>query len=364
MLVEAFDFNLPEENIALRPISPRDTARLLCVQAGGALQNKIVGELPDLLNAGDVLVVNDTKVIPARLEAERHRAGATGSKIEVTLIERLERERRESVRWRCFLKPAKRVKQGDTLHFGELRAEVISRTDGAAEIVFQLKPEEMEVALAQSGAMPLPPYIAAKRKPDARDNEDYQTLFAVHDGAVAAPTAGLHFTPDLKQKLEAKGIQFVTVTLHVGPGTFLPMKADNTKDHVMHSEWGEVTKQAADKLNAAKQDGGKLICVGTTSLRLIESATSDDGLVQPFEGTTDIFITPGYHFKATDKLMTNFHLPKSTLFMLVSAFSGLAEMKNAYHHAIENGYRFYSYGDACLLDCTSKMTAKNKDNDK
>lgn len=377
MKVEAFNFNLPDANIALRPAIPRDSARLLCVsrpqsrpheqtphpKTNSQITDKIITDLPNLLAAGDVLVVNDTKVIPARLEGIRIREGANlgvsegRAKIEITLIERL-----EAVKWRCLLKPAKRVKVGDIIHFSGLKGEIVSRRDaphgggGEAEIIFQIPPEEMETALTQTGAMPLPPYIATKRKPDARDNSDYQTLFALHDGAVAAPTAGLHFTPALRDALIAKGVKIVTVTLHVGAGTFLPMKVDDTHDHVMHSEWGEITDCAAQQINAAKAAGGALICVGTTSLRLIESAAATDGKIAPFCANTDIFITPGYRFKATDRLLTNFHLPKSTLFMLVSAFSGLDEMKTAYTHAIKTGYRFYSYGDACLLDCAKQET--------
>ena len=359
MRVDAFDFTLPEENIALRPARPRDAARLLTIGAGGRLNDHIIKDLPDLLNAGDMLVVNDTKVIPARLTGERRRAKASGAKIEVTLIERL-----ESVIWRCFLQPAKRVKAGDMIYFSdpsgteEVAAHITACNGGEAEIIFQLPPAEMESSLVRIGAMPLPPYIASKRRPDAEDFDDYQTLFACHDGAIAAPTAGLHFTPRLYETLQAKGVQFVRVTLHVGPGTFLPVRVDDTDDHIMHAEWGEVTPDVAAAINKTKAAGGKLICVGTTSLRLIESAAQKSGRVEAFSGTTDIFITPGYQFKATDRLLTNFHLPKSTLFMLVSAFSGLAEMKQAYQHAIDNGYRFYSYGDACLLDCVAQNEGK------
>lgn len=345
MQVDDFDFDLPESLIALRPAQPRDTARLLHIPAQGDLGNRIMRDLPDLLRAGDALVVNVTKVIPARLLGVRHRDGAEGAKTEITLTERL-----GPVDWKCFLKPAKRVKDGDIIRFGDVEAIVSSRTGGEAQLSFQISPESMETTLADLGTMPLPPYIAGKRAPDAQDNDDYQTLFAREDGAVAAPTAGLHFTPDLVSALKAKGISFHEVTLHVGPGTFLPVKVDNIAEHKMHGEWGQVSQETAAALREVKAQGGRVVCVGTTSLRLLESAARETGTIQPFEAVTDIFITPGFKFKAADMLMTNFHLPRSTLFMLVSAFSGFERMKAAYAHAIADGYRFYSYGDGSLLE--------------
>ena len=345
MQVDDFDFDLPESLIALRPAQPRDTARLLHIPVQGDLGNRIMRDLPDLLRAGDALVVNVTKVIPARLLGVRHRDGAEGAKTEITLTERL-----GPVDWKCFLKPAKRVKDGDIIRFGDVEAIVSSRTGGEAQLSFQISPESMETTLADLGTMPLPPYIAGKRAPDAQDNEDYQTLFAREDGAVAAPTAGLHFTPDLVTALKAKGISFHEVTLHVGPGTFLPVKVDNIAEHKMHGEWGQVSQETAAALREVKAQGGRVVCVGTTSLRLLESAARETGTIQPFEAVTDIFITPGFKFKAADMLMTNFHLPRSTLFMLVSAFSGFERMKAAYAHAIADGYRFYSYGDGSLLE--------------
>ena len=347
MKVEAFDFNLPETSIALRPAQPRDSARLLYVDARAHFQDKIMRELPDFFSDGELIIVNNTKVIPARLEALRSREGASGAQIEVTLIERL-----GPVNWRAFVKPAKRLKPEDILHFNTITARVVSRQEASAEIEFDLPAEQMELALAENGAMPLPPYIAGKRKPDAQDNDDYQTIFALHDGAVAAPTAGLHFTPDLIAKLKAQNVRFAEVTLHVGPGTFLPVKVDDIRTHKMHSEWGEVSQPVADLINQTKQNGKKITCVGTTSLRLVESAASqkNPNTIEAFAGDTDIFISPGFKFQIADRLLTNFHLPKSTLFMLVSAFSGLETMQKAYAHAIDTGYRFYSYGDGCLLE--------------
>lgn len=345
MQVDDFDFDLPESLIALRPAQPRDTARLLHIPAQGDFGNRIMRDLPDLLRAGDALVVNVTKVIPARLVGVRHRDGAEGAKTEVTLTERL-----GPVDWKCFLKPAKRVKDGDIIRFGGVEALVSARQGGEAQLRFQIPPDSMETTLAELGTMPLPPYIAGKRAPDAQDNDDYQTLFAREDGAVAAPTAGLHFTPDLVAALEAKGVSFHEVTLHVGPGTFLPVKVDNIAEHKMHGEWGQVSQETAAALRDVKAQGGRVVCVGTTSLRLLESAARETGTIQPFEAVTDIFITPGFGFKAADMLMTNFHLPRSTLFMLVSAFSGFERMQDAYAHAIADGYRFYSYGDGSLLE--------------
>ena len=345
MQVDDFDFDLPESLIALRPAQPRDTARLLHLPAAAGRADKTVGDLPQLLRAGDALVVNTTKVIPARLIGTRLREGGAGAKVEITLTERL-----GPVDWRCFMKPAKKVKDGDIIDFGGVKADISEREEGAARLIFRLPADAMETSLAELGTMPLPPYIAGKRPPDAQDNDDYQTLFAREEGAVAAPTAGLHFTPALVDALKEQGVSFHEVTLHVGPGTFLPVKVENINDHKMHGEWGQVTPDTADALNAVKANGGRIVCVGTTSLRLIESATDEDGKVQAYEDVTDIFISPGYQFRAADMLLTNFHLPRSTLFMLVSAFSGLEEMQAAYAHAIAEAYRFYSYGDACLLE--------------
>jgi S-adenosylmethionine:tRNA ribosyltransferase-isomerase len=345
MQVDDFDFDLPESLIALRPAQPRDTARLLHLPAAAGRADKTVGDLPQLLRAGDALVVNTTKVVPARLIGTRLREGGAGAKVEITLTERL-----GPVDWRCFMKPAKKVKDGDIIDFGGVKADISEREEGAARLIFRLPADAMETSLAELGTMPLPPYIAGKRPPDAQDNDDYQTLFAREEGAVAAPTAGLHFTPALVDALKEQGVSFHEVTLHVGPGTFLPVKVENINDHKMHGEWGQVTPDTADALNAVKANGGRIVCVGTTSLRLIESATDEDGKVQAYEDVTDIFISPGYQFRAADMLLTNFHLPRSTLFMLVSAFSGLEEMQAAYAHAIAEAYRFYSYGDACLLE--------------
>ncbi len=353
MRVDDFDFELPEERIALRPASPRDRARLLVVAPNGALSDRRAADLPDLLLAGDVLVFNDTKVIPTQLSGERLRDdGAV--RISATLIERI-----GPAGWWAFVKPGRRVAAGDRVRFGAasdtclagtLEATVVEKVDdGRVRLDFDISGAAFDQTLAQIGAPPLPPYIAARRAADARDVADYQTLYAARDGAVAAPTAGLHFTGRLFDALDEKGIDREFVTLHVSAGTFLPVKADDTANHVMHAESGEITADVADRLNAARRAGGRLVAVGTTSLRLLESATDAHGRIQPFSGATDIFITPGYRFRAVDMLMTNFHLPRSTLFMLVSAFSGLATMKRAYAHAVAEKYRFYSYGDACLL---------------
>lgn len=339
MNVELFNFDLPQGNIALRPAVPRDSARMLVVRP----DNLVDSHIPDLLSelkSGDILVFNDTRVIPGRLIGYRGAA-----KIQITL-----HKRESAAVWRAFAKPAKKARLGDVLDFDGLCATVTGiGEEGERTIEFDVEAEAMTRALENHGIMPLPPYIASQRAVDAQDKQDYQTIYAKEDGAVAAPTAGLHFTPDLMQSLKDMGVQFATVTLHVGAGTFLPVKADNTEDHKMHSEWGEITAATANQINRARADGGRIVSVGTTSLRLLESAADNQGLVQPFEGDTDIFITPGYKFKAIDLLMTNFHLPKSTLFMLVSAFSGLERMQEAYGHAIRNGYRFYSYGDSSLL---------------
>ena len=345
MQVDDFDFDLPERLIALRPAQPRDTARLLHIPADAPRADLSVRDLPSLLRTGDALVVNVTKVIPARLTGTRLRTGGEGAKIEITLTERL-----GPIAWQCFLKPAKKVKNCDVIDFGGVTATISDRDEGMAHLAFDIAPDTMETVLAELGTMPLPPYIAGKRAPDAQDNDDYQTLFAREEGAVAAPTAGLHFTPALVETLTEMGVRFHEVTLHVGPGTFLPVKVENLEDHKMHGEWGQVTAETAAALNRVKAAGGRIACVGTTSLRLLESATDAAGTVQPFEAVTDIFISPGYRFRAADLLLTNFHLPRSTLFMLVSAFAGFEQMHAAYAHAIENAYRFYSYGDACLLE--------------
>ena len=339
MRVDLFDFELPPDRIALRPAAPRDSARLLQV-AGGEVSDNLVSELPGLLRAGDVLVFNDTRVIPAQLEGRRGAA-----RIGATL------HKREGPRaWRAFIRNAKRLREGDRIDFGAGVTALVSgkSEDGSALLAFA-GDEPVELLLERAGRMPLPPYIAGRREADARDRDDYQTMFAREEGAVAAPTAALHFTPRLMEALAGAGIGHETLTLHVGAGTFLPVKAEDTSGHVMHSEWGRITPAAADRLNAVRAGGGRIVPVGTTSLRLLESAADETGRVHPFEGDTAIFITPGYRFRAVDALVTNFHLPRSTLFMLVSALMGLDVMKAAYAHAIEVGYRFYSYGDASLL---------------
>jgi S-adenosylmethionine:tRNA ribosyltransferase-isomerase len=351
-----FDFDLPEDRIALRPAEPRDAARLLVVQ-DGALTDHPIRDLPDFLLPGDALVFNDTRVIPARLSGVRTRPGPDGETLTVP-VEATLHHRDAPDAWSAFMKPGKRIKAGDRVVFsspspleGEgLSATVISKQDdGLITLRFDRAGPALDDAIRQVGVMPLPPYIAAKRPEDDRDRSDYQTVFAQHDGSVAAPTAGLHFTPALLEAIRARGVSTHAVTLHVGAGTFLPVKADDTADHRMHSEWGTVSEDTAAALNAVRAAGGRIVCVGTTSLRLLESAVTPDGVIQPFHGDTAIFITPGYRFRAADVLMTNFHLPKSTLFMLVSAFAGLETMKAAYAHAIETGYRFYSYGDGSLL---------------
>ena len=339
MRVDLFDFDLPSERIALRPAKPRDSARLLVVE-GDQLADRMVSDLPSLLRSGDVLVFNDTRVIPAQLEGRRGEAtiGATLHK-------------REGPReWWAFIRNAKRLRVGDTVEFGGgVNASAAEKGDDGAVLLHFHGIEPVEVLLERAGRMPLPPYIASRRAADDADRSDYQTMFAREEGAVAAPTAALHFTPELMSALDARGVSRETLTLHVGAGTFLPVKVDDTAEHKMHAEWGRIDAPTADRLNAARAAGGRLIAVGTTSLRLLESAADEDGQIQPFEGDTAIFITPGYRFRAIDGLITNFHLPKSTLFMLVSALMGLDVMKAAYAHAIENGYRFYSYGDGSLL---------------
>jgi S-adenosylmethionine:tRNA ribosyltransferase-isomerase len=392
-----FDFDLPEDRIALRPAEPRDAARMLVVK-DGALEDRCVRDLPDFLRPGDALVFNDTRVIPARLSGVRDRGGLIVP-VEATL-----HHRDAPDRWSAFMKPGKRLKGGDRITFepspsrgegwvgvhapsspiqaretessethtthpantptptpppsrgrgtcllGELCATVLAKSDdGLVTLQFDLSGPALDDVIRDVGVMPLPPYIAAKRPEDDRDRSDYQTVFAQHDGSVAAPTAGLHFTPALLDAIRARGVSTHAVTLHVGAGTFLPVKAEDTAEHRMHAEWGEVSAETAAALNAVRASGGRIVCVGTTSLRLLESATDPDGVIRPFHGDTAIFITPGYVFRAADVLMTNFHLPKSTLFMLVSAFAGLETMKAAYAHAIADGYRFYSYGDGSLL---------------
>jgi S-adenosylmethionine:tRNA ribosyltransferase-isomerase len=345
MRVDLFDFDLPETSIALRPAEPRDAGRLLVVRPGEEPADRTVRDLPGALRAGDALVFNDTRVIPARLKGVRTRPGAPGQRTEVLL-----HLREAAARWRAFARPAKRLSPGDALCFGALTATVAEKAE-AGEVVldFDRGGAELDAAIAAEGALPLPPYIAGKRDTDARDTTDYQTVYARHPGAVAAPTAGLHFSQALLTALDAAGLQRHHVTLHVGAGTFLPVKAEDTDAHRMHAEIGILDAATADALNAAREAGGRIVAVGTTALRLLESAARPDGTLAAFSGPTEIFITPGYRFRAVDALVTNFHLPRSTLFMLVSAFSGLETMQAAYAHAIRAGYRFYSYGDASLL---------------
>ncbi|WP_454745965.1 tRNA preQ1(34) S-adenosylmethionine ribosyltransferase-isomerase QueA [Ciceribacter selenitireducens] len=356
MRVDQFDFDLPDENIALRPVSPRDQARLLVVRPDGTpvLEDARVCDLPSFLKPGDALVFNDTKVIPAQLEGVRLRDGAERTPVSATLHMRV-----DGSRWKAFARPGKRIKLGDRIEFGHSGnacllgslGAVIEEKGEAGEVTlrFDFSGSALDEAIATVGHIPLPPYIASKREEDEKDRTDYQTMYAREEGAVAAPTAGLHFTPELFARLDAAGIERHFVTLHVGAGTFLPVKAEDTADHKMHHEIGQVSRATASALNAVRARGGRIVSVGTTSLRLLESATSEAGEIQPWSGATDIFITPGYRFRAVDVLMTNFHLPKSTLFMLVSAFAGLDTMRAAYAHAIVDGYRFYSYGDASLL---------------
>ena len=355
MRTDLFDFDLPPDRIALRPVSPRDAAKLLVVRPGGApvFEDRGVRDLPDLLQAGDALVVNDTKVIPARLTGRRTGRGEE-PRIEASLHKRI-----DGSRWRAFVRPAKRLAPGDVVRFGDegkvcflgqLDATVEDKGEGGeVTLSFAFHGGILDQAIAERGDMPLPPYIASKRPADDADRSDYQTRFARDEGSVAAPTAGLHFTDDLTARLAARGVALHRLTLHVGAGTFLPVKADDTSGHVMHPEWGTIDATTATALNRTREAGGRIVAVGSTALRLLESATSDDGVIGPFARETSIFITPGYRFRAADLLMTNFHLPRSTLFMLVAAFSGLDTMKRAYAHALANGYRFYSYGDACLL---------------
>lgn len=342
MRVELFDFDLPSDRIALRPAEPRDAARLLVVNPLVGLQDRIVHDLPDLLRPGDALVFNDTRVIPAQLTGHRLRDGG-GVSLSATLHKRLAPDV-----WLAFVRGARKLRAGDSVDFGGLMSVVEDKSDDGVSFRFALSGDALDVAIAQVGRVPLPPYIASRRPEDDRDRADYQTVYAREEGSVAAPTAGLHFTPDLLARLKVRGIELHFLTLHVGAGTFLPVKVEDTRDHRMHAEYGLVTAQTAAALNAVRARGGRVVAVGTTSLRLLESAARS-GSIESFAAETDIFITPGFQFRAVDVLMTNFHLPRSTLFMLVSAFAGLETMKAAYAHAIQSGYRFYSYGDGSLL---------------
>lgn len=347
MLTELFDFALPNSRIALRPAEPRDSAKLLVVQENGEITHRYFRDLPDLLNRNDILSFNDTKVIAARLNAQRppRNPGGPAVPVELTLHRRV-----DEARFRAFALPARRLRAGDMLAFDQgLEAQVQERQGGEVLLAFNRSGTVLDGAIAACGMMPLPPYIAKLRPPDGRDFSDYQTVYAREEGSVAAPTAGLHFTNGLLDRLAAKGLGRVDLTLHVGAGTFLPVSAADTDQHVMHAEYGCVTADAARRLNTARTAGGRIVAVGTTSLRTLESASTDDGIVHPFTDDTAIFITPGYRFKAVDVLITNFHLPRSTLFMLVCAFMGLETMQRAYAEAIRKEYSFYSYGDACLL---------------
>ena len=355
MRTDLFDFELPADRIALRPASPRDAARTLVVRPDAVpeLEDRGIRDLPDLLRPGDALVFNQTRVIAARLNGRRIGRGEE-PRIEATLHKRL-----DGSRWRAFVKPAKRLAAGDVVRFGDegkvcflgqLDAAVEAKGEGGeVTLAFAFHGPVLDQAIAERGDMPLPPYIAARRTPDEQDRSDYQTMFAREDGSVAAPAAGLHFTDDLMARFKDRGVTSHFVTLHVGAGTFLPVKVGETADHVMHAEWGSVREDTARALNAVRAAGSRIVAVGSTSLRLLESAAGADGRLNPFSGETSIFITPGYRFRAVDLMITNFHLPRSTLFMLVSAFAGLDVMQRAYRHAIDAGYRFYSYGDACLL---------------
>jgi S-adenosylmethionine:tRNA ribosyltransferase-isomerase len=354
MRVDLFDFDLSEELIALRPARPRDSARLLHVRADGVFEDRVVRDAPALFRPGDVLVFNDTRVIPARLSGVRVRDESSVA-MEATLLKRL-----SPSKWSALAKPGKRLREGDRMRFGTLdeRACLLGALDatvsakgeeGEITLAFDLAGPDLDAAIAAAGAMPLPPYIAAKRAPDEQDAADYQTFYAQEDGAVAAPTAGLHFTPELFERLTDAGLWCMRVTLHVGAGTFLPVKSEDTAEHVMHAEWRSIPEGVAFEINRAKAEGRRVIALGTTALRSLESAVDEAGRVQAMSGETDIFITPGYRFRVVDGLWTNFHLPRSTLFMLVSAFAGLERMRAAYAHAIAQRYRFYSYGDASLI---------------
>jgi|SRR5271166_1057667 len=342
MRVEDFDFELPRERIASHPCEPRDAARLLFIPATGSFQDRHIADLPALLRPGDLLVFNDTKVIPARLIGRRGEAA-----VEVTLY----RDLGGGV-WRAFAKGTRRLRVGDNIVFGDGFSAVVAEKhpEGDLSLRFDLPPEAFREALARHGTMPLPPYIKRPRGGDARDRCDYQTIFARAEGAVAAPTAGLHFTPALLEALVRRGVRWTTLTLHVGSGTFLPVKADNPRDHRMHAEWGVLSAKTAEQIAVTGREGGRIVAVGTTSLRLLESAAAAVGTVRPFSGETRLFIMPGYRFRAIDMLLTNFHLPRSTLLMLVAALTGLDRIKYAYAHAIASGYRFFSYGDACLIE--------------
>jgi S-adenosylmethionine:tRNA ribosyltransferase-isomerase len=355
MRTDLFDFDLPEDRIALRPVKPRDAARLLVVRAQRPpYEDRIVRDLPELLRRGDVVVVNDTKVLPASLHGRRIGRGDREPLIEATLVKRL-----DGSHWKALVRPAKRLAPGDVVRFGaegrvcfldQLDATVEAKGEGGeVTLGFAFHGPVLDQALAERGDMPLPPYIAGRRAADEGDRSDYQTMFAREEGSVAAPTAGLHFTPALVEALRARGIGLERVTLHVGPGTFLPVKSEDTSGHQMQAEWGSVSAATAAALNATKGAGGRIVAVGSTALRLLESAAADDGSLSAFSGDTALFITPGYHFRAVDGMLTNFHLPRSTLFILVCALCGLDVMQRAYAHAITSGYRFYSYGDACLL---------------
>ncbi len=349
MTLADFDFDLPEDRIALRPATPRTSARLMHVRAGGDVLDHTVADLPDLLRSGDLLITNNSRVVPAALRAVRPARDATGHDVDVhmNLIARL-----GPLRWQALAKPARRLAVGDRLQIADdLTAQVTAKAEtGILTLDFHCPNNDLDAALEAAGDMPLPPYIAAKRPADEQDRQDYQTMFAQDAGSVAAPTAGLHFTPQLMQALRDKGITHHQVTLHVGAGTFLPVKVDNIHEHKMHCEWGEVSPQVAHAIQTAKAEGRRVVVVGTTALRILESAAHATGQIAPFAAETDIFITPGFDFKVADVLMTNFHLPKSTLFMLVCAFAGTATMQAAYAHAIDSGYRFFSYGDANLLE--------------
>jgi S-adenosylmethionine:tRNA ribosyltransferase-isomerase len=349
MKVDLFDFELPRERIAEHPANPRDSARMLDLSGTGTV-DRIVRELPDVLRPGDLLITNDTRVIPARLFGKRGDAG-----VEVTL------HKQEGLgTWVAFAKPAKKLRVGETFKVNEeFEAEVVDKKDGGeVTLRFNKSGADLIAALEKYGVMPLPPYIRRDKGGDDQDKSDYQTIFAQKDGAVAAPTAGLHFTPELLANLDARGVNRRTITLHVGAGTYLPVKVEDTDDHKMHAEWGSISKEIADLINETRANGRRVVAVGTTSLRLLESAAREDGIVEPFEAETDIFITPGYKFRAVDMLLTNFHLPRSTLFMLVSAFAGFERMKAAYQHAIDKEYRFYSYGDCSLLECANKIDVR------